>query len=131
MAVGTAATAAAAGATPIPFSDAVAIVPIQVGMIETVSVIFGLDLSTGFLTTLVTASPGSTSGTLVGRAVVGSLLKMIPEIGSVVGGKKAGSRESGSPVDSGGDRFGAERAADGYGRSFLSRLINTASYRSC
>jgi len=87
LAVGTAATAAAAaGATPIPFSDAVAIVPIQVGMIATVSAIFGLDLSTGFLTTLVTASLGSTSGTLAGRAVVGSLLKVIPGVGSVVGG---------------------------------------------
>lgn len=75
-----------AGAAPIPFSDAAAIVPIQIGMIASISACFGLDLTTGFLTTLVTSSLGATGGTLGGRALVGGLLKLIPGAGSVVGG---------------------------------------------
>lgn len=81
-----AALAMGAGATPIPFSDAAAIVPIQVGMIASVSAIFGLNVTTGFLTTLVTSSLGATGGTLAGRALVGGLLKLIPGAGSVIGG---------------------------------------------
>lgn len=87
VAVGTAVLAAGgAGASPVPFSDAFAIVPIQVGMIASISAIFGLNLSTGFLTTLVSSLIGSTSGTLAGKAVVGGLLKLFPGAGSIVGG---------------------------------------------
>lgn len=87
LAVGTAVLAAGgAGAAPIPFSDAVAIVPIQITMIATISAIFGLNLSTGFLTTLVTSLLGSTSGTIAGRALVGGLFKLIPGVGSFIGG---------------------------------------------
>lgn len=81
-----AALAMTAGAAPIPFADAVAIVPIQVGMIAGISAIFGLDLTTGFLTTLVTSSLGATGSTLGGRALVGGLLKLIPGAGSLLGG---------------------------------------------
>lgn len=87
MAVGSAVAAAmAAGAAPMPFADAVAIVPIQVGMIASISAIFGLDMTTGFLTTLVTSSLGAAGGTLGGRALVGGLLKLLPGAGSLVGG---------------------------------------------
>ncbi|GEO01716.1 GTPase [Novosphingobium sediminis] len=81
-----AALAMGAGGVPVPFSDAAAIVPVQVGMIASISAIFGLNVTTGFLTTLVTSSLGSTTGTLAGRALVGSLLKLIPGAGSIVGG---------------------------------------------
>ena len=87
LAVGSAAALAmTAGAAPIPFSDAVAIVPIQVGMIASISAIFGLDLTTGFLTTLVTSSLGATGATIGGRALVGGLLKLLPGAGSLIGG---------------------------------------------
>jgi uncharacterized protein (DUF697 family)/GTP-binding protein EngB required for normal cell division len=87
IAVGSAATLAmGAGAVPIPFADAAAIVPIQIGMIASISAIFGLDMTTGFLTTLVTSSLGATGGTLGGRALVGGLLKLIPGAGSLAGG---------------------------------------------
>jgi len=71
-----AALAMAAAAAPIPLADAAAIVPIQVTMIASISVCFGLDLTTSFLTTLVTSSLASTGGTLGGRALVGTLLKL-------------------------------------------------------
>lgn len=86
-----AATALMAGAVPIPFSDAFAIVPIQVGMIARISAIFGLDVTTGFLTTLVASSLGATGGMIGGRALAGGLLKLLPGAGAFVGGTISGS----------------------------------------
>ncbi len=79
---------AAAGfaATPLPFADAAALVPIQIGMLAGISATWGLEISTAFLTTLVAAASGATAATFVGRALVGGLLKMLPGAGSVVGG---------------------------------------------
>lgn len=85
--VAAAATAAAtAAAVPVPFSDALAIVPIQISMLAGISACFGLDVSKGFLGTVVSGSFSSLAGTLGGRAAVGALLKFFPGIGSVAGG---------------------------------------------
>lgn len=81
-----AASAAAVGATPIPFSDAVAIVPIQLGMLAGVTATFGLPFDQGFLTSLAASVVTSTGATLTGRALVGGLLKLIPGGGSLLGG---------------------------------------------
>ncbi|MBZ5789285.1 GTP-binding DUF697 domain-containing protein [Burkholderia contaminans] len=81
--------AASAAATPIPFSDAVVLVPIQVTMIAKVGVTFGMEFSATTLTTLVTSVLGASAATLIGRTVVSGLLKMIPGAGSVVGGAVA------------------------------------------
>lgn len=87
IAVGTAAVAAAAvGAVPIPFSDAIGIVPVQITMVATISAIFGLKLSESFLSTLIGSAMTAVGGTVAGRAAVGALLKLIPGVGSVVGG---------------------------------------------
>lgn len=85
------ALAVAAGASPIPFSDAVILVPIQVGMLARISAIFGLDVTTNLLTTLVTSAAGTTAATFAGRAIVSNLIKLIPGAGSVVGGAISGS----------------------------------------
>ena len=81
-----AAAAATAAAAPIPFSDAIAIVPIQVGMLAGVSACFGLELTTTFLGTIVSGTFTSVAATMAGRAIVGALLKFIPGGGSLVGG---------------------------------------------
>jgi len=78
--------AAAAGASPIPFSDAFILVPIQVGMIAGITSVFGLELSEGTLSTLVTSVIGAGGATYVGQAIVVNLLKMIPGVGTVAGG---------------------------------------------
>jgi small GTP-binding protein len=74
------------GASPIPFSDAVAIVPVQVGMLAGISATFGLSLDQSFLGTIVAAFAAGVGGTFIGRAIVSNILKMIPGAGSVVGG---------------------------------------------
>jgi len=83
---GAAAAAAVTGATPIPFSDAVVLIPIQIGMLAGITLAFGLQVSKGFLMTLVTSAAGCTGATFVGRAIVANLLKFIPGAGSVAGG---------------------------------------------
>ena len=85
--VGTAAASAGGiGASPIPFADAALIVPIQVAMIAGITATYGLSFSEGSLSTLIASTVGSTAASLSGRAIVGSLLKLIPGVGSVVGG---------------------------------------------
>lgn len=75
-----------AGATPIPFSQAFVLVPIQVAMLAKISQTFGMEVSAAMLSTLVTSLVGASSATLIGRTVVSGLLKLIPGVGSVVGG---------------------------------------------
>ncbi|MEG5460796.1 YcjF family protein [Enterobacter kobei] len=80
------ALAATAAATPVPFSDAFTLVPIQVAMIAKISYTFGMDVSKTALTTMVTSLIGAGGAVFVGRTIVTGLLKMIPGVGSVVGG---------------------------------------------
>lgn len=83
---GAAASAAGIAAVPIPFSDAIAIVPIQVSMLAGISATFGLPIDESFLTTIVGSVMAGAGGTFAGRAIVSGLLKFIPGIGSVIGG---------------------------------------------
>ena len=87
--VGAATSAAGIAATPIPFSDAIAIVPIQVAMLAGISATFGLSVDESFLTTVVGSILTGAGGTLAGRAIVTSLLKFVPGVGSVTGGALA------------------------------------------
>ena len=81
-----AAAAAAIGAVPIPFSDAVLLVPVQVGMMTRIAVIFGLSLDAQSLAKVLAGVLSTIGGTLLGRQIVTSLLKLIPGAGSLVGG---------------------------------------------
>ena len=83
--------AGAAGAIPIPIADAMVLVPIQVGMLAGISATFGIDLSKAFLGTLVSSMVGSAGAMFIGRAIVTNLLKLIPGVGTAVGGTIAGA----------------------------------------
>lgn len=80
------ASATEAGAVPIPFADAAILVPIQVGMLAGISAAFGMEVSKGALTTLVTSAIGAGGAAFAGRAIVTNLLKLIPGVGSIAGG---------------------------------------------
>jgi uncharacterized protein (DUF697 family) len=87
MIVATAAgSAATIGAVPIPFSDAILIVPIQVAMVAGISATFGLSLPNGFLSTLVGSMVTGTAATITGRSIVAGLVKLIPGAGTLLGG---------------------------------------------
>ena len=79
------------GFAPIPFSDAALLVPTQVGMIAGITVIFGLDINKSFITSFVTATIGSAGATVLGKAIVSNILKLIPYVGTVAGGLISGT----------------------------------------
>ena len=78
-------SAAGVAAVPIPFSDAIGIVPIQIGMLAGISLAFGLDANKAFLGSLVSGTFTAVAGSFGGRAAVGALLKFFPGIGSAAG----------------------------------------------
>ncbi|CAI8726860.1 G domain-containing protein [Pseudomonas sp. IT-P171] len=78
-------SAAGIAAVPIPFSDAIGIIPIQIGMLAGISLAFGLDANKAFLGALVSGTFTAVAGSFGGRAAVGALLKFFPGLGSAAG----------------------------------------------
>jgi uncharacterized protein (DUF697 family)/energy-coupling factor transporter ATP-binding protein EcfA2 len=78
-------SAAGIAAVPIPFSDAIGIIPIQIGMLAGISLAFGLDANKAFLGSLVSGTFTAVAGSFGGRAAVGALLKFFPGLGSAAG----------------------------------------------
>ncbi|GAA7639695.1 hypothetical protein JP0138_07820 [Helicobacter pylori] len=81
--------AGAAGLIPIPFSDALAIAPIQAGMIYKMNDAFGVKMKDSIATSLITGLLGVTAVAQVWRTLVSGFLKFIPVVGSVAGGATA------------------------------------------
>lgn len=86
-AVATATLAAAGeGAAPIPFSDCALMIPTQLGMIASITVIFGFDVNKSIITALLSSTIGTGGATLLGKTVVTNILKFILGVGTVAGG---------------------------------------------
>ena len=83
-------TALATGATPIPFSDAAILVPLQIGMIARISSVYGISASTSQTASLVGSLMMASGATTAGRWLVSSMLRVIP------GGQPAAMVISGS-----------------------------------
>ncbi|RVY12500.1 DUF697 domain-containing protein [Helicobacter pylori] len=81
--------AGSVGLIPIPFSDALAIAPIQVGMIYKMNDAFGMELENSVAASLITGLLGVTAIAQVGRTLVNGFLKFIPVVGSVAGSATA------------------------------------------
>jgi len=78
------ATAATVGATPIPFGSAAVLIPLQTGLVIAVLNVYGIKFAGG---AAAVASLLTTVGIQnIGKAVAGNLIKMIPGVGSVIGG---------------------------------------------
>lgn len=84
----TAATLAATGegAAPIPFSDCALLIPTQLGMIASITVIFGFDVNKSILAAFLSSTLGAGGATILGKTVVSNLVKFIPGVGTVAGG---------------------------------------------
>lgn len=76
------ATAAAAGALPIPMSDAIPITAAQIAMVVSLGKVFGVTLSQSVAKSIA----GTTLTQGAGRAICANLIKCIPFAGPVVGG---------------------------------------------
>jgi uncharacterized protein (DUF697 family)/GTP-binding protein EngB required for normal cell division len=78
---GATAAAAAVGASPIPFSDAALLIPVQTAMIVGVAGIYGIHVGKATISSLM----GSTGISALGKSVAGGLMKLIPGIGTIAG----------------------------------------------
>lgn len=82
------------GFTPIPFSDATAIVPVQISMLAHITAVFGVSLEKKTLLGIIGAIGGTTGATFLGRSIVSNLLKFLPGVGSFFGGVISGGTAS-------------------------------------
>lgn len=83
--------AAAAGASPIPFSDAAILVPIEAGMLTSITVVFGFEINKAILTSLLSTVVGTSGTTIAGKSIVTNLLKLVPGVGTAAGAAISGS----------------------------------------
>lgn len=81
----------ATGFSPIPGSDAPLLITEQVTMLAHITSIFGLPIDKAILTTIVSSLFGSGSATLAGKFLVSNIMKLIPGVGTVVGGVISGA----------------------------------------
>ncbi len=87
------ATAAAFGEgfSPIPFSDCAVLIPTQVAMLASITVIFGLDINKRIIMGFISSTLGSGGATIAGKTIVANLLKLIPGAGTIAGGAISGT----------------------------------------
>ncbi len=74
--------AAAIGASPIPFSDAALLVPVQVKMVGKIIDIYGVSSLAHISAKLISSAIISN----IGKSVATSILKFIPVVGTIIGG---------------------------------------------
>lgn len=89
--VATAAASFGEGYVPLPFSDALALVPTQLAMMAGITAVFGITVSENLLKSMITSLAGSAGATFLGRTVVANLLKMLPGAGTAIGGTISGA----------------------------------------
>jgi uncharacterized protein (DUF697 family) len=92
--IGAAAAAGVAGATPIPFSDAAVLVPLQTGMLAKISVTFGLAIQKGTLATLVASALTAGGVANAGKYLATNLVKFVPGGNVAAGVIRAGVASS-------------------------------------
>lgn len=88
--LGFTASSGATGAIPIPFADAPLLITQQVTMMVAINDIFGFDIKHNTLRNLVTATIGAGGATVIGKTVTTNFFKLIPGVGSIVGGAMSG-----------------------------------------
>ena len=89
--IGYCATAFATGFVPLPMADSLMLVPEQIAMMAHITKMFGLPADKAFLSYLVATVTGTSGATVVGKIVAGNLLKLIPVVGTSIGGTVSGS----------------------------------------
>jgi uncharacterized protein (DUF697 family)/GTP-binding protein EngB required for normal cell division len=74
--------ATTAGASPIPFSDAAILVPLQLTMMASIAVTYGISVERSTAASLAATAAATTAG----RSLVGNLIKFVPGAGTAVAG---------------------------------------------
>ncbi|MBV8991886.1 MAG: 50S ribosome-binding GTPase [Solirubrobacterales bacterium] len=74
------ATAAGIGAAPIPVPDAVVLMPVQLGMLASITAIFGVDTSNDRMLRLIRDLVGQRGIEAVGQRIAANLLRVLPGV---------------------------------------------------
>ena len=77
--------AGAVGASPIPFSDWILLLPIQIIMISTICACFTLKVGRGAIVALLASGLGAGLAGCVGMKILASAIKFVPGAGTAVG----------------------------------------------
>lgn len=88
------ATSFGVGFMPIPFSDASILVPMQLTLLAHITAIFGISMDKATITSLLAAVGGTGGATYAGRYIVSNAIKLIPGVGTIVGGVISGATAS-------------------------------------
>lgn len=78
-------TASIIGSSPIPFSDSVLLIPLEIAMISAITLIYGKKVPASFITGFFSATIGSNIATFLGKTLIGNLVKCIPFLGTFLG----------------------------------------------
>ena len=71
------------GAVPIPIPDAAVLMPVQIGMLASITAVFGIDMGEARAIGLIRGLVGQGGVTVVGRQIAANLLKVIPGVSVV------------------------------------------------
>lgn len=82
------------GFIPIPFSDAAVLIPTQITMIASITTNFGMRISKSVIMSFMSSTIGTAGTTILGKSMVSNLFKLIPGVGTGVGGMISGSTAS-------------------------------------
>lgn len=93
-ALGYISTSFGVGLSPIPFSDSAILIPGQIAMLAHITTIFGVNVDKELFKAIATGIGGVAGATVTGKMIVSNLFKLIPGIGTVVGGAISGTTAS-------------------------------------
>ncbi len=79
-----------AGYSPLPMSDAVVLAPIQISMFIRITSVYGISMTKGLAASIASSLLGVAGATFAGRAIASNLIKLIPGIGTAIGGTISG-----------------------------------------
>lgn len=82
------------GFIPISFSDAAVLIPTQITMIASITTNFGMSISKSVIMSFISSTIGTAGTTILGKSMVSNLFKLIPGVGTGVGGMISGSTAS-------------------------------------
>lgn len=86
----TVALAFGAGYNPLPMSDSLVLAPIQLSMFVRITNVYGINMTKSLAASVASSLLGIAGATVVGRSVVANLIKLIPGVGTMVGGTISG-----------------------------------------
>ena len=89
--MGTVASNFAIGFVPIPFADAPILAATQITMLASIAATYGFKLEKNELISFTSALAGVGGTAIIGKSVVGNLLKIIPGAGTAIGGTISGT----------------------------------------